>query len=212
MKRIALFMHEPVCDAQCSNGIIKSLEAKYRFKLFGKNEMEDSFFDDVDAVLFPGGVGDADRFDVVAKKHKPHIQRYLRNGGRYIGVCMGAYWADKNYFDILEETRVEQYIKQPGTDTHRPHAKAMPVNWQGTLRKMFFYDGCTFIGGDQDVYATYDTGYSMAIIQNKIGLIGCHPESQEYWYHKNNYMRRHWHGGYDNRLFLQFVDTMMEMK
>ena len=67
MKRIALFMHEPSCDAQCSNGVIESLESKYLFKLFGKNEMEESFFDDVDAVLFPGGGGrwsprlDADR-------------------------------------------------------------------------------------------------------------------------------------------------------
>jgi hypothetical protein len=211
MKRIALFMHEPVCDAQCSNGVIKSLESKYAFKLFGKNEMEESFFDDVDAVLFPGGTGDADRFDAVAKRHKPHIQRYLRRGGRYIGICMGAYWADRNYFDILEETRVDQYIIQPGTDTRRPHIKNMPVNWQGRPMKMFFYDGCTFLGGEQDVYATYNTGYSMAMIQNKIGLIGCHPESQQYWYKNPSYMRGLWHGGEHNKLLLDFVDTMMEL-
>jgi len=211
MKRIALFMHEPVCDAQCSNGVIKSLEDKYRFKLFGKNEMEDDFFDDVDAVLFPGGVGDSDRFSTVAKIHKPRIQRYIQEGGRYIGICMGAYWADRHYFDILEETRVKQYIRQPGTDTRRPHPKAIPINWQGNLRRMYFYDGCTFLGGEQDVYATYDTGYSMAIIQNRIGLIGCHPESQEYWYDRPKYLKKHWHGGYDNRLLLQFVDTIMEI-
>lgn len=211
MKRIALFMHEPTCDAQCSNGVIASLEGKYRFKLFGKNEMEDDFFDDVDAVLFPGGIGDSDKFEKVAQIHKPRIQEYIQRGGRYIGICMGAYWADQYYFDILKETRVEQYIAQPGTDTRRPHPKAMPVNWQGNLTRMYFYDGCTFIGGEQDVYATYATGYPMAIIQNRIGLIGCHPESQHYWYDRPKYLKPHWHGGLDNRLLLEFVDTLMEL-
>ena len=211
MKRIALFMHEPVCDAQCSNGVIKSLEGKYHFKLFGKNKMEEDFFDDVDAVLFPGGIGDSDRFERVAEIHKPRIQQYIQDGGRYIGICMGAYWADRHYFDILDETRVEQYIAQPGTDTRRPHPKALPVNWQGDLTRMYFYDGCTFLGGEQDVYATYDTGYSMAIIQNRIGLIGCHPESQQYWYDRPAYLKKHWHGGDDNHRLLQFVDTLMEI-
>lgn len=210
MKRIALFMHEPTCDAQCANGVIASLEDKYKFKLFGKNEMEADFFDDVDAVLFPGGIGDSDRFERVAQVHKPRIQEYVQRGGRYIGICMGAYWADRYYFDILQDTRVEQYITQPGTDTRRPHPKAMPVNWQGDLRRMYFYDGCTFVGGEQDVYATYNTGYSMAIFQNRIGLIGCHPESQHYWYEKPTYLKKHWHGGDDNRLLLEFVDNIME--
>lgn len=209
MKRLALYMHEPTCDAQCANGIIQSLESHYCFKLFGKNEMESGFLNDVDAVLFPGGIGDADRFDRVAKVHKPMIQNYIQQGGCYLGVCMGAYWADRNYFDILDTTRVQQYITQPGADTHRPHVKNMPVNWQGERTKMFFYDGCTFLGGEQDVYATYETGYPMAMIQNRIGLVGCHPESQEYWYQKNSYMRGHWHGGHHNKLFLDFVDHVV---
>lgn len=87
----------------------------------------------------------------------------------------------------------------------------MPVNWHGDLTRMYFYDGCTFIGGEQDVYATYDTGYSMAMIQNRIGLIGCHPESQQYWYDRPGYLKKHWHGGDDNHRLLQFVDTLMEI-
>lgn len=210
MKRIALFMHEPSCDAQCSNGVIESLESKYLFKLFGKNEMESSFFDDVDAVLFPGGIGDSDRFYSVAKVHKERIQEYIARGGRYIGICMGAYWADEYYFDILKETRVEQYITQPGSDTRRPHPKAMPVTWQGEPMNMYFYDGCTFVGGEQEVYASYATDYPMAIVQNRIGLIGCHPESQLYWYDRPKYLRGKWHDGYHNQLLLEFVDHIME--
>jgi hypothetical protein len=123
---------------------------------------------------------------------------------------MGAYWADEYYFDILKDTRVEQYITQPGSDTRRPHPKAMPVIWQGEAMNMYFYDGCTFVGGEQAVYASYATDYPMAIVQDRIGLIGCHPESRPYWYDRPKYLKKHWHDGYHNQLLLEFVDHIME--
>ena len=49
---------------------------------------------------------------------------------------------------------------------------------------MFFYDGCVF-DGDQDRFHTvarYSNGDPMAIIQGNVGIIGCHPESEEFWY------------------------------
>jgi len=63
---------------------------------------------------------------------------------------MGAYWADNDYFNLLDDVRVVQYIKQPNTDTHRPHAKAMPVVWEDVSLKMYFYDGPTFTGNNFD--------------------------------------------------------------
>jgi hypothetical protein len=204
-------LHQPKCSVESGNGILQALQPYHNFKIFTRWPLAADFFDDVDMIAVPGGIGDADSFDHLLAHNGDRVRDFVRHGGRYLGVCMGAYWADKYYFDILEETRVEQYIAQPGTDTRRPHPKAMPVNWQGYLRRMYFYDGCTFIGGEQNVYATYDTGYSMAIIQNRIGLIGCHPESQQYWYDRPAYLKKHWHGGYDNRLLLEFVDTLMEI-
>ena len=63
MKKIALFIAQPYCSIQGYNGIIHSLESKYRFKLFTKHKVEDNFFDDVDAILFGGGIGDSDSFE-----------------------------------------------------------------------------------------------------------------------------------------------------
>ena len=63
MKTIALFLHQPKCSVQSGNGIIKALHSFYKFKIFTKHEIEDNFFDDVDMVIFPGGVGDADSWD-----------------------------------------------------------------------------------------------------------------------------------------------------
>ena len=66
-KRIAVFVHQPYCSVDSINGIILSLSSNYEFKLFSRDEIEDTFFDNVDAVCFPGGVGNADKFDNLLK-------------------------------------------------------------------------------------------------------------------------------------------------
>ena len=62
-KTVALFLADPYCSVQSGNGIMKSLGNNYNFKIFGKNVLEDNFFDDVDIVAVPGGFGDASSFD-----------------------------------------------------------------------------------------------------------------------------------------------------
>ena len=138
---IALFLHQPKCSVQSGNGIIKALEEKYNFKIFTKHELENDFFSDVDIVAFPGGIGDSDSFNFLLKDNINRIYDFVRNGGHYLGICMGAYWAGKDYFNLLHNVEVDQYIKRPNTDTHRPHAKNLKVEWLGEDKNMFFYDG-----------------------------------------------------------------------
>ena len=76
---------------------------------------------------------------------------------------------------------------------------------------MFFYDGCALIGnGAKQVIATYANGDPMAIIQNRIGLIGCHPESEEFWYTSYSWMKNKYHNGQHHKLLLDFVNKLME--
>ena len=207
---IGLFVHQPVCSVQSINGIVKALESDYRFKFFGKGEMESGFFQDLDMVCFPGGIGDSDRFDTLVSRNVDSLGDYIRQGGRYLGICMGAYWADADYLDILPMgNRVVQYIKRPGTDTRRPHPKACAVTWQGQAERMYFYDGACITGHNLDVVATYSSGDAMAAISGKIGLIGCHLESEEFWYDKR-YLKPHWHQGRHHALLKSFVDNLME--
>ena len=210
-KTIALFLHQPKCSVQSGNGIIKALHPYYKFKIFTKHELEDDFFDDVDMVLFPGGVGDADSWDSLLKFHKSRIQEFVANGGRYLGICMGAYWADNTYFGLSSDFKVDQYITRPNTDTKRPHAKQMKVTWDDKPEELFFYDGCAIFGDESkyDVVARYPNGDAMAIIQNRIGLIGCHPEAEQHWYDEYSWMRKRWNGS-KNYLLLDFVNKMME--
>jgi len=207
---IALFLHQPKCSVQSGNGIIKALESNYNFKIFTRHEVENDFFDNVDVVAFPGGLGDSDSFDYLFKNNRNSISNFVNNGGRYLGICMGAYWAGNHYFNFLNNVQVEQYIKRPNTDTKRPHAKNLKIEWLGADENMFFYDGCSFGAGQYEIIAKYKNDDPMAIIQGKLGLIGCHPESQPHWYKSYSWMKDHYHKGKHHELLLDFVDKLME--
>jgi len=210
---VALFVCDPKCSVQSTNGVMRALSGNYNFKLFSKNEVEEGFFDGVDMVIFPGGFGDSDSYDTILKNNKDVVVDFVTRGGKYLGICMGAYWAGKDYFNILDKVDAVQYIKQPNTCTKRPHAKNMPVMWRNEPHNMFFYDGCALVGDDNSPYetiATYSNGDNMAIIQNRIGLIGCHPESEQFWYDSYSWMKGKYHNGVQHKMLLNFVNELME--
>jgi glutamine amidotransferase-like uncharacterized protein len=207
---IALFIHDPKCSVQSGNGIIKALNSKYEFKIFSKNELEDDFFDDVQMIAVPGGFGDSDSYDSLFKHNSKRVVEFVKNGGHYLGICMGAYWAGKHYLNILGDVEVEQYIKRPNADTRRPHAKNMPVVWNGIDDNMFFYDGCAFGPGQYEIIAKYMNDDPMAIIKGRIGLIGCHPESQPHWYESYSWMKGKYHNGKHHTQLLEFVNKLMK--
>ena len=211
---IALFIYDPKCSVQSGNGIIRALQSHYNFKIFGKNELEKVFFDDVDMIVVPGGLGDASIYETAFRYNAQPVRDFVAQGGRYLGICMGAYWAGSHYLDILQDVDAEQYICRPETDTHRPHAKNLDVHWNHVPQKMFFYDGCALVGDKTKfrTMATYMNGDAMAIIQNNIGLIGCHPESEQFWYDSYSWMRGRYHGGQHHTLLLDFVDQMFATK
>ncbi len=209
---IALFLCDPMCSVQSSNGLIQALGLHYNFKIFSKNTLEDVFFDEVDLIAVPGGFGDASTFDSVFQHNADKVQEFVKRGGRYLGICMGAYWAGQHYLNILDNVDAVQYITQPNTDTRRPHAKAIDVKWNGHPERMFFYDGCALVGDNKkfDTVATYSNGDAMAIIQGRIGLIGCHPESEKFWYDGYSWMGKHWHHRRHHNLLLNFVDQLFQ--
>lgn len=207
---IALFIYDPKCSVQSANGIMQALNSHYNFKIFSKNTVEDDFFDNVDMIAVPGGFGDADTYRTLLKNNQRRVREFVDAGGKYLGICMGAYWAGSHYFDLLDGVDAVQYLRRPGTDTRRPHAKEMPITWQGQEDSMFWYDGCAFVGnGRYKTIATYSNGDPMAIIQGNLGLIGCHPEAEYFWYDSYSYMRRHWSGPRHHRTLLEFVNLLM---
>ena len=211
MKRLALFHHQPECSIECCNGIIRALSSEYEVKLFTVHDNISEVLNDVDGIVFPGGIGDSDSYhDFFTRTKANKIAAFLSRGGRYIGICMGAYWAGSRYFDLLDRLDAVQYIKRPTAEIRRSYGTVADIEWLGQKEKMFFYDGCTFTGrGRYDTIAKYANDEPMAIIQNRIGLIGCHPESEEFWYKKPyQYLDGYWHQGRHHELLLEFVNKL----
>ena len=211
--KIALFVHHPECSTQCCDGIMTALHEAYDIKLFSENDINKEMFNGINIVAFPGGIGEADSHHKFFRRRISNlIADYIDNGGRYLGICMGAYWAEQKYFDLLEDVRAEQYIKRPTADIKRSYGTVANVTWKNKNVDMYFYDGCTFVGDNTkfQTIATYANGEPMAIIQNRLGLIGCHPESMQFWYEKPwQYINKYWHHREHHKLLLEFVNELM---
>ena len=212
--RIALFQNHPQCSRQCCDGMIKSLSPKYQIDMMTLDDMRQQKFKSYDCIAFPGGIGDYSSYDsFFRRKTENAVADFVANGGYYLGICMGAYWAGPRYFDILKDATVEQYIKRPTADIKRPYGTVAKVLWNGQNEYMFFYDGGTIITKKSDakyqVKARYKNGDPMAIMQDRLGLIGCHPESEPHWYKSYSWMRNHYHNGEHHKLLLNFVDELM---
>jgi hypothetical protein len=205
--KVALFMNDPVASESCANGIMEALRG-YRFQIFSKKTFKNIDFTTTDLVAFPGGHGDADLFNRIVRPQSQIIVDYMNNGGRFLGICMGAYWADKKYFNFLKDVRAVQYLARPRTEIHRSYATVANVCWNRKYHSMYFYDGTAFVGDKFRRIATYANGDAMAIIQGKVGVIGCHPESMKHWYNKP-YLKEYWHEGEHHELLRGFVDKLL---
>jgi hypothetical protein len=47
-----------------------------------------------------------------------------------------------------------------------------------------------------------------SIIQNTVGVIGCHPEAEPFWYDSYTWMRGQWHPEH-HALLLDFVNKLI---
>jgi glutamine amidotransferase-like uncharacterized protein len=188
----------------------EALSPYFNVGFFTKDDINLKTFKKIDVIAFPGGLGDSDSFDKILLPTKEIISECLSVGKKYLGVCMGAYWADKFYYNVLQHARTIQYIKRPTSEIKRPFSTTTTVNWLGSNEDMFFYDGCAIVGDESKftTIARYANNDPMAIIQNNIGLIGCHPESMPTWYDKS-YLKTKWHYYKHHKLLIDFTKRLL---
>ena len=211
---IALFLNHPECSKDCVDGMTQALSKHYKIKTFGVGDCNPNTFKGTDIIAFPGGIGEASSYDAFfRRKAQNSVANYVENGGKYLGICMGAYWAGSYYFDLLDSVEPVQYIKRHTSDIKRSYGTVATVTWNGNSENIFFYDGCALIGDDSkfDTIATYANGDAAAIIQGRVGIIGPHPESLKYWFDPPyQYINQYWNNGWHHTLLLDFVDRLIK--
>lgn len=198
--RVGIFHREPVAAADCCLALWKVLGSECSIRILTAEDITYRRIRSLQIVAFPGGIGDAGLWSQIFSKRPDEVSRYVERGGRYLGVCMGAYWAAD--FGLLGNASVRRYVTVG--EIKRSFPTTARVVWNGQPERMYFWDGPTFEGGFDRVIATYANGFPMAVIHGRVGLIGCHPESQTDWY-APRHLKRQWHGGAHHELLRQFV-------
>lgn len=118
------------------------------------------------------------------------LKAYLQNGGRYLGVCGGAFlasagWHDEgDFFPALGLTPAESDAHD---DDFAP--KIYPITWLGDTRRMYYQAGPEFVllpdAKLTQIIARYHNGQPAALINayghGKVAVSGPHPEAPSAW-------------------------------
>lgn len=215
MKTLALYEDDRDKESiACGDGIVEALSPYYNIKIFRKEQCTQENFKGVSMLIFPGGTGGSDDYFYMFPRKKGNIVAdFVKNGGAYLGICVGAYWAGPDYFDILDGAQPVQYIKRPTADIMRSCNIAARCVWKGEEENIFFRDGCTFVGdlSKSEIISTYYNKEPMCIRQGKIGVMGACLDSLEWWYN-NKTLKQYWHEGRHHKLLLEFVNELIEQK
>ncbi len=118
------------------------------------------------------------------------IKKYLRKGGRYLGICGGGFMAstgwneDSKYVQGLGIIPAKSRVFQDSFE-----ARILPVKWMGKNRTMFFKAGPDFhltkTHEAVHIVATYSDGSIAALMstygKGRVAVCGPHPEARESW-------------------------------
>ena len=193
--RVAIYRGPASCE-DCSEVVKRSIEKlgpRYKIDFVGADERVDISEDSLagyDIYVQPGGGQDIPRaLKDIGKERARAIRAFVHGGGRYLGLCMGAYLADANNMKL-----VDQYIDgeagRPGFPIDSSDDAAIVVNWKGRRENIFFQDGpymLPAIGDDRfRTIATYENG-DIAAARYGYGdglvvLTGPHPEADASWF------------------------------
>ncbi len=123
------------------------------------------------------------------KSHRDEIRQFVRDGGRYLGICLGGYLAGATPGFALLPGDTDQYIASAGATVDSEKDALVEVSWRGRQRTLFFQDGPYFWlrrDAEADVLATYPNGTIAALVTRfgagRVGVVGPHPEATDDWY------------------------------
>ncbi|MEV7422807.1 MULTISPECIES: BPL-N domain-containing protein [unclassified Streptomyces] len=136
----------------------------------------------------PGGGSLAPAYQQL-KQHKEAIRDFVRQGGHYLGFCLGGYLAgEEDGFGLLSGT-VDQYIITKGATVITEEDALIELDWRGRRRTLFFQDGAYFAPAphpDTTVLATYTNGLTAALVTSygagRVAVVGPHPEATDDWF------------------------------
>ena len=137
----------------------------------------------------PGGGDDLDAAWAAVRPFADTLRSWIRDGGHYVGFCMGGFLAGSDPGFALLPGDSGEYITSPGATVRDDGDALVDVTWRGTRRAVYFQGGPDFtLDPDRraTVVATYPNGAIAALAApygaGRVGVTGPHPEAPASWY------------------------------
>lgn len=188
---VAIYRGPAGCD-DCSENVAKALQRlnpNYHIDFVGADESIDitpQTLARYDLYVQPGGGQDIPAaLRSLGDARSEAIRGYVANGGRYLGLCMGAYLADDNNLGLIPQD-LDGEAGRPGFEVAGSADAAVQVTWAGKADHVFFQDGPYFPKGSYKTIATYRNGDVAAARytyeKGVVVLSGPHPEASQQWF------------------------------
>ncbi|KRA04631.1 BPL-N domain-containing protein [Pseudomonas sp. Root569] len=186
----------PAGCADCSENVktaLQRLNPNYQIDFVGADEPIDitpHTLARYDLYVQPGGGQDIPgALDSLGDERAEAIRDYVAKGGRYLGLCMGAYLADDNNLGLIPHA-LDTEAGRPGFEVTGIDDAAVRVTWAGQADHVFYQDGPYFPKPSADApyktLATYHNGdvaaARYAYQKGVVVLSGPHPEAGQEWF------------------------------
>ena len=197
-RNIYILKSSGVCDG-CAEAISKMLFTQgLKSQILGPSELKANVTVN-DMLVIGGGIPNSDgewitKQDLVKVGAFEWLKSFIANGGRYIGICAGAYlteeWIDKSLGESgkglnIFPGKIDNYSKRSKT------TKFLLTEWPefNSKRWVYFQDGPAFYpnpNSNVKVLATFTADETPAAVtftygNGKVGLISPHLEADEDW-------------------------------
>lgn len=193
--RVAVYRGPASCDhcATAARRAIEKTDARYQVDFVGPDEpidISDASLARYDVYVQPGGGQDIPgALDSLGQARVDAIRRFVARGGRYLGLCMGAYLADASNLGLIAQD-LDSEVGRPGFPVKTIEDAAVAVRWAGAQDSVFFQDGPYLRPQPGDArfhaIATYENGdLAAARYSFERGLVvlsGPHPEAAKSWF------------------------------
>nr|WP_257469519.1 BPL-N domain-containing protein [Pantoea allii] len=137
----------------------------------------------------PGGGQDIPAaYDAIGDEGAEALRDFVRSGNRYLGLCMGAYLADKDWIGLIN-VPLDSEVGRPGSNATDEGDYTLSIRWGSREESVYFQDGPYLSNSTKNPGFTPISYYSNGDIamaaytygKGKVVLSGPHPEADESW-------------------------------
>lgn len=193
--RVAIYRGPAACD-DCAEALARAIhrtDPRYRIDYVGPHEAADvtpATLRRYAIYIQPGGGQDIPAaLRALGPERAQAIRGFVTHGGRYLGLCMGAYLADRSNLGLIDAD-LDSEVGRPGSAAMDEDDTVVPVQWGARRKTLYYQDGPYFPNagprsGFQPIglYANGDVAAARYRSgQGTIVLSGPHPEADASWF------------------------------